>query len=463
MSNKQQTRHLVTTADERTWPSGRPLLFLGGWCQPWKGKHQWQSLDAMVAEPYGLGQQLKDENHAYVRNLELSLFPELCDLLGDWHGVCCDQRYWKIILGHWFRRYIEVIFNRARTLQSCIAKYPIDSTSILINPRYSLAVYDSNSAIWASNDDRWNHELYVRLMKMMPDINIRFEEVVDDREESGFRYSTKESINLRARMISGLRRAADKYLSVLQAEDDIFIINSYLPRTDALRLHANLRQFPRFPSTNQVVIEMDPNNLLRGELGGRFVAKESGNLEHMVRALLFEMLPVCYLESFSLIKKKCMHLPWPRKPRTIFTSNNFDTDEIFKSWVADKVMQGSKYIIGQHGNNYGTHRHHFNPSIEEVTADQFLTWGWTDGLRQHRPAFLLKKAGRKNDAAIKSAGELLLIEYGLPHLLNTWDVHAEYNDYFKDQKCFVSKLAEPCYKQIRVRLSRAHEQMGWRS
>jgi putative transferase (TIGR04331 family) len=456
-----QARHLVTTADERTWPTGQPLLFLGGWCQRWERRNQWQTLDATWAEPYGLGQRSKDADHAYVRDLEMSLFPELCDLLGRWHGVSSDQRYWRIILGHWFRRYVEVIFNRTRTLQSCIAQYSIDSTTVLENSAYSLATNDSYAAIWASNDDRWNHELYVRLMKLMPEFNIRFESVVDDRSDRGFSWQYKEQRGLRTRMVSVFRSAADRAISLLQAEDDVVIVNSYLPRKQELKLQVLLGQCPQLLPSNVRPIRMEPDTERRRELCQQIAGAEKGDVEQMVRTQLFELLPVCYLEAFSLIKKQCARISWPSKPRAVFTSNNFDTDEIFKSWVADKVLQGSKYITGQHGNNYGTHRHHVYPSIEEITADRFVTWGWEDGLSQHRPAFLLKTTGRKTNHPTDPAGELLLIEFGLPHRLNTWDVFAEFDDYFEDQKRFVSGLTEPPCRQLRVRLSRTYEQMGW--
>jgi hypothetical protein len=38
-------------------------------------------------------------------------------------------------------------------------------------------------------------------------------------------------------------------------------------------------------------------------------------------------------------------------------------------------INGSKYIVGAHGANYGTYSY-MNPSVEEVTADSFFTWGW---------------------------------------------------------------------------------------
>jgi putative transferase (TIGR04331 family) len=455
-----QARHLVTTADERTWPTGQPLLFLGGWCQRWERRNQWRRLDAIVAAPYGLGQQSKDADHAYVRDLETSLFPELCDLLGHCHGTSRDQRYWRIILGHWFRRYIEVIFNRTRTLQSCIAQYSIDSTTVFENSAYSLATNDSYAAIWASNDDRWNHELYVRIMKLMPKCNFRFDGVVDYSGERKFSWQYKEHRDLRARVISFFRCGADRAISLFQADDDLVIVNSYLPRKQELKLQALLGQCPRLLSTNVPAIKMASNAEQRRKLCEQIAGSQTGDVEQMARALLFELLPVCYFEGFSSIKEHCERISWPSRPRAVFTSNNFDTDEIFKSWVADKVLHGAKYITGQHGNNYGTHRHHVYPSIEEITADRFVTWGWEDGLHQHRPAFLLKTVGKKS-VSVNAEGDLLLIQNCLPHRLNTWDVSAEFEEYFEDQKRFVIYLSENVRKQLRVRLSPAHKQMGW--
>ncbi len=453
-------RHLVTTADERTWPTEQPLLLLGGWCQRWDRRHKWQRLDSILAEPYGLGEQAKDADHLYVRDLEMSLFPELCDLLGHWHGVSTDQRYWRIILGHWFRRYVEIIYNRIRTLQSCIDQYSIDSTSVLENPRYSLATNDSYAAIWASNDDRWNHELYVRLMKLMPEFNIRFEHVIDDRGERGFSWPQKESTGLRKNIVSSLRYIADKAISMLQTDNDVVVVNSYLPRKQELKLQLLLGQFPRLPTSNVLAIKMEPDTMLRDKLAAQIGYVGKGDVKHIARTMLFELLPICYLEAFSSIKKHCAHLSWPRNPRAIFTSNNFDTDEIFKSWVADKVSQGSKYITGQHGNNYGTHRHHVYPSIEEITADRFVTWGWQDDLPQHRPGCLLKTVGRKT-VSTDSDGGLLLIEVCLPHRISTWDNFKEFEEYFESQKLFVRGLAKSSKNKLLIRLHGGYKQMKW--
>jgi putative transferase (TIGR04331 family) len=187
---------------------------------------------------------------------------------------------------------------------------------------------------------------------------------------------------------------------------------------------------------------------------------EKGDVKQIARTLLFDLLPVCYLETFSSIKNQCSQLSWPRNPRAIFTSNNFDTDEIFKSWVADKVLQGSKYVVGQHGNNYGTHRYSLFPAIEEITADRFVTWGWRDGLSQHYPAFLLKTC-EKTRLYAKPDGGLLLIEVCLPHRTSTWDAIEEFEEYFESQKDFVRWLAKSPLNKLLIRLHGGYKQMKW--
>lgn len=413
-----------------------------------------------MCSPYGLGEHRKDADHAYVRDLEASLFPELCDVLGRWHGVSSDPRYWRIILGHWFRRYVEVIFNRTRTLQACFSEYSNCSTTLLESPVYRLTTRDSNSAVWAFNDDRWNHELYARLMECMPEIDIQYETVIDDSGEVGFKLPCKKTPNLRTRMVFGLRNLVDNILALLRSDYDVVIINSYLPRKEELKLQLKLGQCPRFLSSNAPVMKMEPDAALRNKLSQQIAGNVTSKIDYLARKLLFELLPVCYLETFASVKEQCRRLPWPKKPRAVFTSNNFDTDELFKSWVADKVLQGTKYIIGQHGNNYGTHRHHANPSIEELCADRFLTWGWRDGLPQHCPAIMLKTVGRKTVWS-EQADKLLLIESGLPHRLSTWDGVAEFEKYFEDQRRFVGQLAKDPFNQLRIRLCHAAKQMEW--
>ena len=188
---------------------------------------------------------------------------------------------------------------------------------------------------------------------------------------------------------------------------------------------------------------------LRKKLSNKISRRSNNKLEEFLYEAVFELLPICYLEGFLILDKIVEKQDWPLKPEFIFTSNNFDTDEVFKLWSAKKVELGVTYIAGQHGNNYGTHRY-MAPTIEEATADKFLTWGWTDGLRQHIPAFVFKTVNIKSK--YNSKGGLLLVELCYGGQISTWDRFYEFEIYIREQLNFVDNLMKKPRENLTIRL-----------
>ena len=198
---------------------------------------------------------------------------------------------------------------------------------------------------------------------------------------------------------------------------------------------------------------------MRENLSKKFSYKSERNLENIVRLLLFKLLPICYLEGFADLKKIVNQQSWPKFPKFIFTSNNYFSDEVFKLWAATKVESGVKYFVGQHGNTFGTHKSSFS-SPEQVTADKYITWGWTDGLSQHTPGFVFKILARESDN-FNPKGGLLLIEDYLDYRYHTFDNTFEFIEYFKDQMKFVSSLANAPRQKLTIRLSPLHSYKKW--
>ena len=52
----------------------------------------------------------RDVDHEQMRDIENALFTKLVPILNKFHQMKQDTRFWKIILGPWFRKYIEIIF-----------------------------------------------------------------------------------------------------------------------------------------------------------------------------------------------------------------------------------------------------------------------------------------------------------------------------------------------------------------
>jgi putative transferase (TIGR04331 family) len=455
------SRYLITTSDECTWKFDRPVIFLGEWCRLYERKHIWQDMDAIVAEPYGLSQANKNSDHAEVLSLESKLFPALCDTLNHYHRVKHSERFWRIVLGHWLRRYIEVMLNRIKTLEQCLQAYQISGTTGYSNEDYTLATTDSYSAIWAFNDDRWNNALNISILALLEEAHFPINRISDCALPAGFHYNalpTTGSFN--RSILTWSYQKLGKLASYLVKDSDAFIINSYLPKKEEIKLQLALFQYPQLWVSPKLKVSEKTDRELRQNLANQVASKSCIHLQDILSVMVFELLPICYLEGFADLNKMVKQQPWPETPKFIFTSNNFDTDEVFKLWTATKIESGIKYFTGQHGNNYGVTRNHLDPSNEEITSDKFLTWGWTDGLPQHTPAFIFKTTLQKAQH-YNPQGGLLFIELHLNFHFTTFDYIADHINYFTQQQIFVNELARTPKQHLIIRLHAAYRYTTW--
>jgi putative transferase (TIGR04331 family) len=444
---KNISRFLITTANERTWKFDRPVLFLGEWCRRYDRRELWASMDAIVAEPYGLSVEQKDKDFDYVTNLYNELLVELSDILNEYHNTDHCLRYWRILLGHWLHRYTLVIFNRWATLQQALNNYKIFGTTILDANDYSLATQDSYSFFGACNDDVWNHVLYSKILNFSGTKNLEIEEKPLDSVH-GFVLNQKP---LKPK-VSNFRYYIFKSLEIIQflsRNKDAFIILPFLPVPKEIILKLRLGQVPcLWKSPNLSTVNADSS--LRKNLA--FKTYHYQGFDKVVRDLIMDILPTCFLEGYQTLTQHIKALPWPKSPRFIFTSNSYDFDEIFKAWTGLKVQQGVPYFTGQHGNNYGTARYNLCETNLIATSDKFITWGWTNKNPKLFPAFIFKTTGRKR-LKINDNGSLLLIEKDPPAIVEIcWDGYFEFNTYQDEQFQFVKNLPDFIHQKLIVRL-----------
>jgi putative transferase (TIGR04331 family) len=453
-------RYLITTADERSWKFDRPVLFLGEWCRRYDRKHIWSEMDAIVAEPYGLepGQKWRDVD--YFKMLSCKILIELTELLNKFHQVQHSERYWNIVLGRWLQCYVSVVFHRYHSLEQALKTHEVAGTSIFDAKDYSSATSNTLNSIIACNDDLWNHVLYSKLMAYRGDIELNL--TIAPLQCKGFKHEEKRSDGVLPQIKRFARELWNMIGSKLVRNTDAFIISSYLPIKEEIKLQLALGQVPqlwRSPTFQQTVSDTAQRANLVLNYG-----KYKG-FERYVRWQLPEFIPTCYLEGYKRLVKTSESLLWPVKPRFIFTSNNFDADEIFKAWTGSKVEQGIPYFIGQHGNHYGTQIGN-QKSPERMTADKFITWGWTDDSKKNIPAFIFKTIGKPK--AINPNGGLLLIEVSPPHMPGPSDDYYEYGIYQEEQFRFAELLPVRIQQQLTVRLKsdftsfRWHPELRWK-
>ena len=453
----QKSRHLVISSDISTWKFDRPVLFLGKWCLREQDRSIWEDMDAIVAEPIGADYYERGSLHLQARRIEFELFPRIVTILNNYHGIARDERYWKIIIGHWLRETVQLLLNRITTVERCLNQYQVSSITFYSSPKTELAARDYGDIWKLAMDDHWNAEIFERILTHIEVKNISVErlecassenETVIDLEVEVNNTITLKNIYKKARRF--IDRSARRFATKLERENDAFVINSYLPPEKELLLNVALGQFPQRRTALGYEVKEKVDKNVRTLLGEKMKLPTDLRIEGIIASLLFDLIPINYVEGYSDLLEASELTGWPEKPKFIFTSNNFIADEIFKIWTAERVNKGTPYIVGQHGNRYGTHK--FNElTIEEVTSDRFLTWGWKRGLPQHTPAFIFKNANKSKKGNSLSTGLILLQENPVARF-EVWEQASEFEKYMEEQFSLVSCLENEARENLVVRL-----------
>tara|TARA_A100001015_G_scaffold320438_1_gene446798 strand:- start:3568 stop:5265 length:1698 start_codon:yes stop_codon:yes gene_type:complete len=406
-------------------------------------------MDALVADPFELEAEKQKKNIAYIQALTGRLIIELSAALNSLHNTDHSDRYWNILLGSWLERYVCIVFDRYHAIEQAARTHNLTATLVLESADYNLATDDSESAIWACNDDMWNHALCARILQFLGKVEIEYEPF---ETQSKNRFTLKDgSSSAQLSITKNLARLIAMWvLPRLRREGDAFITSSFLPRWREITLHLLLGQTPQVwhsPPLQQAAFDQPMRQRMRLDND-----RHTG-FERFVRLQLPDIIPICYVEGYERLCWQVAKLPWPSSPKFIFTSNKFDTDELFKAWTGMKVEQGFPYFIGQHGANYGT----FCASdkfLVALTCDKFFTWGWSHGNPQNVPAFIFKIARNHISKRAKKGG-LLLIELPPLHrsgLANVNALNTNFDKYQEEQFVFVEALPEPIQKRLMVRL-----------
>lgn len=443
---------------EETWPTnGESILFLGEWCRLYGRKGYWENLDAEVA-PYHWDDRNKlHDDYGYLDGLYERLLVDLAKKLNQTHGVNHSDRYWRILIGPWLGYFIQMLLDRWFMLKQAIEKNGITVCNII--ERDDLAMVPNGMAefgkLYVSDD--WNEAVYAQLLtKIFIPCEVKINEV---RERSRRKDGGKQQ---KAKF--ALKSHADRWINRINAlftsTDDHFFLASYLPLPTELLLQLRLKQFPKWwrpcslpdfnPSASQRTWELSHES-----------EEDGDSFEAVAREMISGHIPAAYLEGYEQLIELSRRVPWPKKPKSIFTSNAYLDNDLFKAWAAEKTEAGVPLVIGQHGGHFGMTPFAFHEEHQIRIADKWISWGWSDSKRPHIvPIGNLKSFGRtvKHDPN----GGALMVEMAMPRYsyhLYAVPVARQYLDYFSEQKRFLSSLPIPIRRSLVLRLY--HHDYGW--
>lgn len=438
------SRYLVTTADPRGWPGPEDdAVALWRVCRPSPGT-------GALAAPFYPDVARRIELAAEERRLYATLLPGVAEGLNRYHGTDFDVRQWEIMAGPFLRRYIRVVMNRFLKLELVIREDGIERSIILRHDRET-APRDTLHFINLTEDDGWNHSVCSWfLTDFFPAVEIEERPVQAEADASGpARQSPPEPE-------SPLRRTVRRLLEALRMAQPVFIQDMHASRPLKLSFYVRNRQVPlrpRFFDPDALRRPADRNGLCFGTL----IPEKRHGYEAALERYLPRLLPKNLVEAFEdYVREARAGSEGESQERVIVTSTSFDADERFKVWVADQIGRGARYVVLQHGAVYGVSPF-FEDTVEERTADRFITWGWSRGPR-HVPGFCLTTPGRGIHRR-RDADGLLLVTMGQRRKKFIWDVEAEFDAYMDAQYEFVDALSPDLREKLTIRLYPAHARM----
>lgn len=443
------SRFLVTTALEDTWPADdTPVLFLGEWCRLYDRKPEWEKRDAVVA-PYHWDDRAKlHKDYLYLQALYEDLLDELATKLNAVHCVNHSLRYWRIIVGPWLGYFIQMLFDRWSMLRQVVRDNDISGVRVFQHKEDQLVPNSMAAFSTMFVGDVWNELIYAQILKLMGITVERIDATNSEHTSPG----NAHTANPKRRLKHRLAQLASQISGVFCRDNEYFFISSCLGVKQDMLLQAKLGQIPKLWRFVAVPITSVDPAARQWRLPS---PKNSDDFPTIVRAMLQKHIPRAYLEGYRELLAVTEDLPWPKRPKAIFTSNSYSSDDMFKTWAAEKVEGGVPLVIGQHGGNYGMALWSFTEDHQIAISDRFLTWGWS--LQEQKnitPVGNFKGFGKRG--VWDKAGIALLVEMTMPrhsyHMYSVPVATGQWLDYFEDQCRFVQGLPEGLRDQLLVRL-----------
>lgn len=440
-------KFLVTTSLEETIPTDVPILLLGEWCRPFSQKKLWENLNTTIL-PYHWDNRTKLYNdYLYLDKFYENILNDLAFHLNKIHGTNHSVRYWRILAGPWLGQFIHIIFDRWSSIKSALESYELLGTHILQIDEETIIPKDMRYFAKLIVTEEWNHFIYSYIVQNHTSLNFEFKNIKKIYPNIYFNLNLNRTYKLKKVILENLTKLSNRFMK----ENDALLINTYLPRISEIKLSLKLKQFPTFHSYTHSLKEIKLEKIKRN---WNLEGKSQNEFENFVRSIIPRQIPKVYLEGYKNLCSHVSSLPWPSKPKLIFTSNSYQADEIFKFYAAQKTEEGTPLVIGQHGGNIGTNLFAFYEKHQIDISDTYLSWGWTDLSKPKIKSVGQLKIKKPLNVNHSTKRGIILLVWKSPSQsfqISSVPIAGQLINYFDDQCRFIKNLNHEIQNELIVR------------
>ncbi len=356
------------------------LVMLGDYCLPPSEdparhnvvKHPWRNVNKF------------DEDYNNIQRVYSECLGSLTNSLNEFHNIQASIRQWEIMIGPWLRIFLVALHERRELLKVSLLKLPITHILVHDTSRMDKNVFDTSiflSKIEGScvkDLDLWSEMFTLDIFKYSGfSDSVSVTKISDIDVQTEFIDPTRGSF--RKRLFSALD-------ALVHRRTKILIHRFGRPLKKEFLMFVSARMLPHFsfPDYNPSVESGRDAANFRSK---KFEINGTG-VDDLLAYLLPKYLPQSFLEHYDSIKGFVQRV-YPKRPKVIATSVSYYRDDPFKIYVAQMIVQQTKYIIMQHGGGIGSCKHNDDEELQINTSDAYLTWGWTDTIDQKKDTNLL--------------------------------------------------------------------------
>ena len=432
------------------------IVLLGSWCLA--GANNKSLLGSKnIIIPYHWNDREKYYNdYVDLTHLYEELLLSLVSILNNIHNIDRDIRYWRIVVGPWLRFLIDAVFDR----------YECTRVAKKNNPELDYELYSYNLTDWCPTDfsefyihltsEEWNEVIISECIKFQKTSFIEVDEYLSPADNS-----KKKKFSAIRLCRDGLKWLSSKYSEVIGLKyEGSVLIGAYLPTKKLLRLYLGLSQMPFLFLPIIKIKGSKVDQAMRKYLK---ISSNTIGFEELIKSLLPVLMPKIYIEDFSELRIKAL-AKCPSKPKSIFTANSYQEDDVFKIWAAEKVAEGVPLILGQHGGTFAIARHSQTVDHQFQIADNFVTWGWDHSIEDHAIKLPSMQLCDRKEIVPDKEGNILLIETSLPRYFYCHyavPIAGQFLYYLQDQLDFINRLEPAILNNLNIRLDPTLPSRGW--
>ena len=286
--------HLVTTALNHTFNSGKKNILLGTWCKIY---NQVYNINTEVNHRYHWNNRTKlDEDYKEKNKVYEKILKNLQVNLNLYHGTNFSLKYWRIFIGPWLSNFLHSTFDKWENIRVIKNDYKINSTSIINIKNIDIIPNTLEEYYRLLPTDIWNHYIYSKVIKNIYKDSIIYENIDIDYKGKKNPLAGSFNVNLleikepkNKKFIIFFYQLINKIFYYLKRKDDILIYKSYLGKNLDKSIRANFNQM----SSDFLFLNEKKNSikkLNREKLKLNFQC--DNEFENFIKGIIVDLIPL---------------------------------------------------------------------------------------------------------------------------------------------------------------------------